>query len=128
VNTRHIYPASIVDQLLISCPVAVPVIYLALTGQFPAYEALIFLAFVVLLGETHFGLTWLFFLNKENLKWVARRPLFSIVIPAAMTIGFLFVYFAVDSALAILVEVIERYTDPGAVGFSPITVQLYPCR
>ncbi len=103
-STRHIYPASIVDQLLISCPIVVPIVYLALIGQFPAYEALIFLAFVVLLGETHFGLTWLFFLDKENLKWAARRPLYSVVIPAVMTVGFLFVYFAVDSALAILLS------------------------
>lgn len=103
-STRHIYPASIVDQLLISCPIVVPIVYLALIGQFPAYEALIFLAFAVLLGETHFGLTWLFFLDKENLKWAARRPLYSMVIPAVMTVGFLFVYFAVDSALAILLS------------------------
>jgi len=103
-NSRHIYRNNGLDQLLICCPILIPIVYSMLLGQFPTYEALIFLAFVVLLGETHFGLTWLFFLDRRNWQWALRKPFYSLVIPAAMTTGFLAVYFWVDPALAILLS------------------------
>lgn len=103
-NSRHIYRHNGLDQLLICCPILIPIVYTLLLGQFPAYQALVFLAFVVLLGETHFGLTWLFFLDRRNLQWALRKPLFSVAIPVALTAGFLGIYFWVDTALAILLS------------------------
>ena len=103
-SARHIYANGSIDRLLICCPVVVPIVYLALIGQFPAYEALIFLAFLVLLGETHFGITWFFFLDRENIKWALRRPLYSVAIPTVMTVGFLAIFFFVDPALAMLLS------------------------
>lgn len=105
-NSRQIYQSNSLDQMLICCPVLVPATYMLLLAQFPSYQALIFLAFVVLLGETHFGLTWLFFLDRRNLAWALRKPLFSVAIPAALTGGFLAVYYLVDSALAILLSAV----------------------
>jgi hypothetical protein len=105
-NSRQIYQSNSFDQLLICCPILIPVLYSVLLAQFPAHQALVFLAFVVLLGETHFGLTWLFFLDRRNLKWALRKPFFSIAVPVALTGGFLAVYFLVDAALAILLSAV----------------------
>lgn len=102
--SRHIYRSNALDQLLICCPIVIPIAYLMLLGLFPSHHALVFLAFVVLLGETHFGLTWPFFLDRRNIRWALRKPLFSLVIPAAITAGFLAVYFLVDTAAAILLS------------------------
>jgi hypothetical protein len=105
-TSRHIYRNSALDQLFICCPILVPIVYVLLLGRFPAYEALIFLAFLVVLGETHFGLTWLFFLDRRNLRWALQRPLFSLAIPAALTAGFLSVYFLVGVGPAILLSAV----------------------
>jgi len=101
---RQVYSRNSLDLLLICCPIAIPILYAALLGLFPTHHALVFLAFVVLLGETHFGMTWPFFLDRRNLRWALRQPLFSLVIPAAITAAFLAVYFLVDTAAAMLLS------------------------
>ena len=103
-SSRHLYRNNALDQLLICCPVLVPIAYALLLSLFPAHQALVFLAFLVLLGETHFGLTWLFFLDRRNRRWARRKPLYSLVIPGLLTAGFLAVYVFVDRALAILLS------------------------
>jgi hypothetical protein len=104
VNKRQIYRNNALDILLICCPIVVPIAYLMLLGQFPAHHALIFLAFLVLLGESHFGLTWLFFLDRRNVRWALRQPLYALAVPAALTAGFVALYCLVDTALALLLS------------------------
>ncbi len=69
------------DLLFICMPLWVPISYFCLTSYFPTHNLLIFFLYLFILGETHFGATWLFFLYPNNRAWVCENKYFSIFIP-----------------------------------------------
>jgi hypothetical protein len=69
------------DLLFICMPLWVPISYFCLTSYFPTHNLLIFFLYLFILGETHFGATWLFFLYPNNRAWVWENKYFSIFIP-----------------------------------------------
>ena len=51
---------------LVKFPIIFPLIYFFILYQFPQLETYLILLTILLLGETHFGATWPFFLDKSN--------------------------------------------------------------
>ena len=69
------------DLIFICMPLYVPISYYTLITFFPSYNSFIFFLYLFILGETHFGATWLFFLYTNNRKWVMKNHYYSIFIP-----------------------------------------------
>ena len=69
------------DLFFICMPIFVPISYYILTIYLPSYNSLLFFIYLFILGETHFGATWLFFLYPNNRKWVLKNKYYSIYIP-----------------------------------------------
>jgi hypothetical protein len=78
------------EFLFLIFPFWIPLVYLALIRAFPANPVLVFTLFVLVLGETHFAATWLFFSLPSNRSWVKKNLNKIIVVPAVL----LTLYFA----------------------------------
>jgi hypothetical protein len=52
------------------------------------YSIWVFILYFLLLGETHFGATWLFYTKKENRIWVKRNIRTTITIPTILILGY----------------------------------------
>ena len=75
------------DLLFICIPLFVPISYYILTVYFPSYNSLLFFIYLFILGETHFGATWLFFLYPNNRAWVMKDKYYFIFIPVLVITG-----------------------------------------
>lgn len=62
-------------------------LYAAAITMFPQHEMLIFLASYAFLAETHFGSTWLIFLDPVNREYYASEKLVYYYIPALIMLG-----------------------------------------
>ena len=80
-NDKRLVGGPVYDLLLICIPLFVPISYYTLTIYFPSYNSLLFFIYLFILGETHFGATWLFFLYPNNRAWVMKNKYYSIYIP-----------------------------------------------
>ena len=73
--------SSFLDRNFIFFPIWIPIIYFLLIENFQNYEQYIFLAFFFLLGETHFGSSWLLFIDKNKLRYVKSNIYIFFYIP-----------------------------------------------
>ena len=69
------------DFLLIIFPIWISAVYFALIKIFPENENIFFILFLIILGETHFGSTWLMYFEKKNIKWALNNKIYSIYYP-----------------------------------------------
>ncbi len=69
------------DFLLIYCPLWFPLVYIFCIFSFPSISKILFLIVMFLFAETHFASTWLFFLDKDNHKWIKNNFYKVIIIP-----------------------------------------------
>ena len=69
------------DYLLVLCPVWVGALYIFLISTFPTYHVQIFAFYLLLLGESHFAVTWLFFNNRRNWEWLKHRWFSIAIVP-----------------------------------------------
>ena len=58
---------------LVKFPILFPLIYGIILYSFPNFEKELILITILLLGETHFGATWPFFINKNNFFLLKRK-------------------------------------------------------
>jgi hypothetical protein len=70
---------------LVVAPFWIGAVYLAAISVFSNSRPFIFFLFLILLGESHFGTTWLFFLVRENRRWVWERRGRLVYLPLVMT-------------------------------------------
>ena len=77
----------IYDFFLVCLPIWVPITYIFNIYYFHEYNPIIFFIYLFLLGETHFGATWLFFSHKGSLSWVKTKKYELIFIPALILIS-----------------------------------------
>ena len=80
-DNKRLVGGGVYDLLLICIPLFVPISYYTLTIYLPSYNSLLFFIYLFILGETHFGATWLFFLYPNNREWVMKNKYYSIYIP-----------------------------------------------
>ena len=80
-DDKRLVGGRVYDLLLICIPLFVPISYYTLTIYSPSYNSLLFFIYLFILGETHFGATWLFFLYPNNRAWVMKNKYYSIYIP-----------------------------------------------
>ncbi len=80
---------------LVKFPIIFPLIYGYILFNFPHLEQQLILITILLLGETHFGATWPFFINKNNSPYLKDKRIELIVIPLIISILSLigFIYF-----------------------------------
>ena len=79
---KTIYKNELVERAFLICPYWITPVYFILTNSFPNHRVLIFALFVLILGETHFAATWLFFSLPENRNWFKRNQFKFILVPA----------------------------------------------
>lgn len=72
------------DYALVFFPIWVGVVYFLGVIQFPQFSEIIFIAFLVLLGETHFACTWLFFADKNNWNYLREKRVVFFYFPVAL--------------------------------------------
>jgi hypothetical protein len=80
-DDKRLVSGPVYDLLLICIPLFVPISYYVLTIHFPSYNSLLFFIYLFILGETHFGATWLFFIHPNNRAWVVKNKYYSIYLP-----------------------------------------------
>jgi hypothetical protein len=82
---RSIFAWPVADYALVVTPVWIGAVYLAAVSRFPDCRPFVFFLFLMGLGESHFGATWLFFLARENRRWLWERRLRLIWLPLGIT-------------------------------------------
>jgi len=75
-------------------PIIFPLIYGIILFQFPNFETELIIITILILGETHFGATWPFFLDKINYPFIKKKKIELILLPLFIAllsiIGFIF--------------------------------------
>ena len=84
------------DWTFFLAPFWVTALYAAAIALFPQQDMLIFLASYAFLAETHFGSTWLIFLDPVNREYYASEKLVYYYIPALIMLGCVGVSFFFD--------------------------------
>jgi hypothetical protein len=79
------------ELLFLAFPFWIPLVYLALIQLFPNNHVVVFTLFVLILGETHFAATWLFFSLPSNRSWV-KSNFNKIVIWPSILLTFYFIF------------------------------------
>lgn len=90
-KSRSVFDNPIYDWLFIIFPIWIGLIYFFLISLFPQDRILIFFFFLFIFGESHFGITWLFFSKKDNIAWVINRKKSLIYVPLFLISIFIFI-------------------------------------
>lgn len=72
-GSRSVFRSAAADYAFVVAPFWIGALYLGAVTLFPEYRTLVFFVFLFLLGEMHFGSTWLFFFTRENREWIRAR-------------------------------------------------------
>lgn len=99
---RSIFRWPAADYAFMVAPFWIGVLYLGSIALFPESRTLIFFLFLMLLGETHFGSTWLFFFTRENWTWIWERRVTLIYGTAALVALYVLIGLH-DLGLAVLI-------------------------
>ena len=95
------------DLIFIKFPIIFPIVYGLFLFTFPNYENILIFFALMLFAEPHFGATWPFFLNKENINEIKSKKIRYIYTPILIVflsiVGFfyanaffLLIFFAVN--------------------------------
>ena len=103
-STQLVTPFYSLDIILLACPIVVPLVFYSLLSTFPGYKAAIFVLGMLLLADTHFAATWLFFIDKRNWPWLHKRPFLMYVVPALIVLGLPLIWYFTSLSLMILVS------------------------
>ena len=88
------------ESLLIAFPIWIPALYLIIIFNFPTMQMTLLLFTFLILGELHFGITWLFFFDKKNRRFINENYIYSYIIPIAMVAFFVICWFYISNFLA----------------------------
>jgi hypothetical protein len=90
------------EYAFVVAPFWIGAAYLAAISLFPDSRPFIFFIFMMVLGESHFGTTWLFFLDRDNRRWVWERRNVLVYVPLALTGAFVLLG-ATNPQMAVLI-------------------------
>lgn len=98
---KKILPSNFLDFFFIIMPIWILPLYY-LSDYFIDSKKLVFLIFLLIFAETHFGSTFLFFFNKKNLDYAKNNFIKFFITPAFLIIFYIFIaYINFDLALII---------------------------
>lgn len=92
--------SSILEAILVSFPVWIPFLYYFLLNEFPAYELLYLYFIFFILGEFHFGATWVFLIDKSNREFMSQHFVYAYAIPLLMVVFFVSTWFFISPFVA----------------------------
>lgn len=98
-----------VDFFLSVFPIWVPIIYFFFLISFPNFENLIFILTMLILGETHFGITWLIFADKKNIKWALDNKKYSIFYPILLIVFIVIGYFFISKNITLFLVLLFNF-------------------
>ena len=90
------------EILFLIFPFWIPLLYFGLINAFPSSRIQIFTLFVLILGETHFAATWLFFTLPANREWSRRNWKTIYMLPIIILIPYFCFSFAFPNYGAVL--------------------------
>jgi hypothetical protein len=90
------------DFFFIKFPIIFPLMYGFFLFSFPNYENIIILVTILILAETHFGVTWPFFLNKINYSYIFKNKIYLIYLPLFIIAGCFILYFYFKSTFLLI--------------------------
>ena len=90
------------DFNLIKFPIWAPIIYLFILYFFPNSEQILILGTILLLGETHFGATWPFLINKTNSEYIKSKKVEFIYIPFLIALISLISFFLIKNIFLLI--------------------------
>jgi len=88
------------ESLLIAFPIWIPALYLIIIFNFPGMQMALLLFTFLVLGELHFGITWLFIFDKKNRSFINENYIYSYIIPIGMVVFFIICWFFISNFLA----------------------------
>ncbi len=97
------------DLFLIKFPIIFPIIYGLSLYSFPNYENFIIFISLLLLAEPHFGATWPFFLDKNNISEIKTKKTIYIYIPLLIVIFSFIGFFYFNSFFLLIFFAINMY-------------------
>ena len=97
------------DLNLIKFPIIFPIIYGLSLYSFPNYENFIIFISLLLLAEPHFGATWPFFLDKNNISEIKTKKTIYIYIPLLIVIFSFIGFFYFNSFFLLIFFAINMY-------------------
>jgi len=89
------------DILFLCFPLWIPILFLLLF-TYAKGTAVIFLLALFVLAEAHFGITWLFFLDPNNKKFITTHPAVFFIFPTVILFITSLVFFLISPAAALV--------------------------
>lgn len=92
------------DLLLLVFPIWIPLFFFFGFSLMTTAPAILFFLALFFLGETHFGATWLFFMDSSNRNWVSSKPYIFYVFPVLIIAATVAVFFLISASAAIMLN------------------------
>ena len=92
-KSLNITNSSYFDNLLIFFPFWIPIFYISLISFFPERATIFFIGILFILAETHFGISFFFFFDKNNHKWIKNNSYKIIFLPIYLIIVSILIWF-----------------------------------
>tara|TARA_B100000575_G_C23136446_1_gene660322 strand:- start:2612 stop:3610 length:999 start_codon:yes stop_codon:yes gene_type:complete len=92
--------SNFLEATLVSFPIWIPFLYYFLLNEFPAYELLYLYFIFFVLGEFHFGATWVFLIDKSNRNFMREHFFYAYTVPILMIIFFVSTWFFISPFIA----------------------------
>lgn len=96
--------SNIYDILFLCFPIWIPIIFFLGFKSLTTTPAILFLLTLFFLGETHFGATWLFFMDKSNREYITNKPYTFFIFPIIVVIITISVFFLISPAAALVLN------------------------
>ena len=90
------------DLFFICFPIWIPLMFFFTFRSFTNIAATLFLFALFFLAETHFGATWLFFMDQQNWHYMKSKPLIFFVYPLVVITITLLTFFLISPAAALV--------------------------
>ena len=97
------------DFFLIKFPILFPLLYILFLYFLEIDENLLVLMTLLILGESHFGATWPFLINKYNLKMILKNSLYYIQLPILIIITSSILFFTKAEILFLIFYLANFY-------------------
>lgn len=110
------------DILFLCFPIWLSILFLIGFQLFPKDIPLIFLLALFLLGETHFGATWLFFIDSNNRGYIKQKPIIFFLLPSLvlLTTILVFFYISIEAALVLAAAASAFHVTRQSIGINKI--------
>jgi len=118
---KTVFQNEFFDWAFIIFPIWIGISYLCLIQIYPNHRPFLFFLYLFIFGESHFGVTWLFFKNEGSTKWFIRNSFVLVFTPLFLIILFIiYAFHNLDAAIFILMGVSTFHVTRQSVGIFKI--------